>query len=163
MKRLPSILAAIMLGACAGNAQMQDGPASGMMSPSHGPHILHHQSITGFDATLTQLQAAVENRGFKTFAIIDHAAGAASIGQTLRPATLVVFGNPKGGTPVMQAEQLMALELPLKMLVIEEEGGGATLVWRDMAHVLHEYGIGDHPSTEKMSAALKAIAEEAGR
>ncbi|PQA88173.1 DUF302 domain-containing protein [Hyphococcus luteus] len=163
MKRLTSILAAIMLGAGAANAQMQDGPAGGMMSPSHGPHILRHQSSAGFDATLAQLQAAVETRGFKTFAVIDHAAGAASIGQTLRPATLVIFGNPKGGTPAMQAEQLMALELPLKMLAIEDENGGATLVWRDMAHTFHEYGVEDHPAAEKMSAVLKAIAEEAGR
>ena len=124
---------------------------------------MRHESAADFETTLAQLKGAVEARGFKTFAVIDHAAGAASVDQPLRPTTLIVFGNPQGGTPVMQAEQLTGLELPLKMLVMEKPDGGVALVWRDMAHSFHEYGIDDHPAADKMSAALEAIAQEAGQ
>ena len=163
MKCLAPVLAGLMLGACAANAQSQQTGAQGASGMAHHePHILRHDSAADFETTLANARAAVDARGFKTFAVIDHAAGAASIGEALPATTLIIFGNPKGGTPVMQAEQAMGLELPLKMLVAESNDG-VTLVWRDMAHSFREYGISDHPAADKMNAALKAIAEEAGR
>ncbi len=130
----------------------------------HGPHIIRVESDNSFSETLQRLQAAVDARGFKTFAVIDHAAGAASVDQQLRPTTLVIFGNPKGGTPVMQAEQTMGLELPLKMLVTENADGAVSIVYRDLAHMFREYGIDEAAAgpLEKMSGALGAIAAEAG-
>jgi len=75
------------------------------------PHIITTQSNNNFETTLAKLLAAVDSRGFKTFAVVDHAKGAASVDQPLRPTTLVIFGNPKGGTPLLQAEQTIGIEL----------------------------------------------------
>lgn len=162
MKRILPLLAASALFACATKAEEPADRHGPMSEAHHAPHIVQHKSAADFETTLAQAQAAIDKRGFKTFAVIDHAAGAASIGQPLRPATLIIFGNPKGGTPVMQAEPLMGLELPLKMLVTQGDDAVA-ITWRDMKHTFYEYGVGDHPAAEKMSAVLKAIAEEAGK
>lgn len=164
MTRFALAITAFLMGACPTHgAEPAESAGAGAMKMHHEPHVMRHESAANFETTLAQLKDAVEARGFKTFAVIDHAAGAASVGQPLRPTTLFIFGNPNGGTPVMQAEQMMGLELPLKMLVMQKEGGGVTILWRDMAHSFHEYGIGDHPAADKMSAALQAIAQEAGQ
>lgn len=164
-----ALLAAIMISPCSAQPHPADG-AHQMNAAHHGegaqhpaPHIKSMRSEADFATTLAQIKTAIEARGFKTFAVIDHAAGAASVDMALRPTTLIIFGNPKGGAPVMAAEQLMGIELPLKMLVAEAEDGSVALVWRDMAHSFHEYGIPDHPAAEKMAGALSAIAEEAGQ
>lgn len=164
-----SFVTAVMISACSaqphrtGGAHEMKAPHHGESAQHHAPHIKRAQSEADFATTLAQLQAAIDARGFKTFAVIDHAAGAASVEMTLRPTTLIIFGNPKGGAPVMGAEQLMGIELPLKMLVAEAEDGAVTLVWRDMAHTFHEYGIFGHPAAEKMAGALSAIADDAGK
>lgn len=80
------------------------------------------RSRFGYQETLAKLHAAITGAGNTVFATIDQAAAAEGVGLTLRPTTLIVFGNPKGGTPLMQAHPLAALELPLKLLVWEEEG-----------------------------------------
>ncbi|HEY5339760.1 MAG TPA: DUF302 domain-containing protein [Candidatus Aquilonibacter sp.] len=79
-------------------------------------------SRLGYQETIATLTAAMTAAGNTVFATIDQAAAAAGVGLTLRPTTLIVFGNPKGGTPLMQAYPLSALELPLKLLVWEEDG-----------------------------------------
>lgn len=71
--------------------------------------------------TVEILQQAIEAKGFKIFNTIDHAKGAESAGMTLRPTTLIIFGNPKGGTPLMSCDQRMGIVLPLKVLVWEDE------------------------------------------
>ncbi|WDI32796.1 DUF302 domain-containing protein [Hyphococcus flavus] len=159
----PILAAAAALSACATNAEtLTQQPATSAMKMDKA-RVITHESQARFDSTVEQLQAAVDERGFKTFAVIDHAAGAASINQPLRPTTLIIFGNPNGGTPVMQAEQKMGLELPLKMLVSQGENESVAITWENMTQTFYEYGIPNHPAAEKMSAALKAIAEEAGR
>ncbi len=75
-----------------------------------------------YSDTITQLSAAIADAGNRIFATIDQAAAATSVGLTLRPTTLIVFGNPKGGTGLMIAFPLSALDLPLKILVYEEQG-----------------------------------------
>src|SRR6202035_3123228 len=67
--------------------------------------------------TMNRLEAAVKARGFTVFARIDHAAGAAGVGLPLRPTELLIFGNAKGGTPLMQSIQTIGIDLPLKILV----------------------------------------------
>lgn len=124
--------------------------------------LLSVQSNNTFETTLAKLQSAVETRGFKIFAVIDHAKGAASIDETLRPTTLIIFGNPKGGTPLMQAEQKLGLELPLKILAVEEEGGAVSLYYTDMAILFKEYGVtGQDKRLSAIKGALDAIASEA--
>lgn len=75
-----------------------------------------------YSETLEKLKDAIIKGGNTIFAEIDQAAAARSVGMALRPTTLIVFGNPKGGTPLMEAFPLVALDLPLKLLVWEESG-----------------------------------------
>ncbi len=88
--------------------------------------IVEHPSPVGFDATLARLTAAIERAGLTIFARIDHAAGARDAGLTMPPTTVLIYGNAKGGTPIMLAAPLAALDLPLRVLV--REAGGRTLL-----------------------------------
>lgn len=159
---LAGALALLMAGGCVSDVAPTAYAHNPAMSDHHKPHVMHADSDADFATTLTRLQTAIEERGFRIFAVIDHAAGAASVGQPLRPTTLVVFGNPNGGTPVMQAEQMVGLELPLKILVAEAVDGDVGLTWGDMKHTFHEYGIPDHPAADKMAGVLSSIAKDAG-
>ena len=121
-------------------------------------------SAASFDQTLAQLQTAIDSRGFKTFAVIDHAKGAASIGSELPPTTLIIFGNPKGGTPLLQTDQRLGLELPLKLLVTETGKNEIIMTYQDYKHTLHEYGVeGREEQGSKIAAALAAITQEAAQ
>ena len=95
--------------------------------------------------TMQRLEAGVKAKGMTVFAHIDHAAGAAEVGMALRPTDLLIFGSPKGGTPLMQSAQIIGIELPLKALVWEDAGGAA----------------GMEAAVQTMTGALKAIATEA--
>lgn len=126
------------------------------------PSLITIRSENDFGATLEKTQTAIEARGFKTFAVIDHAAGAASAGMSLRPTTLIIFGNPEGGAPVMQAAQSMGLALPLKILVLEEDEGAVHIMHADMSDVFSRHGLADLSGPQaNMNAALRAIAAEA--
>jgi uncharacterized protein (DUF302 family) len=80
------------------------------------------RSRHSFAETISQLQSALQASGNNVFLTIDQSAEASGAGLTLRPTTLIVFGNPKAGTLLMQAEPLVALDLPLKLLIWEEAG-----------------------------------------
>jgi len=126
--------------------------------------LITHESSNTFDQTLEKLTKAVEAKGLKTFAIIDHAKGAASIGETLRPTTLVLFGNPKGGTPFMQSSQTMGLDLPLKALVYEDESGAVKIATTDIKNVSEQHQVkGLTPLQTKITGLLTGLAEEAGQ
>lgn len=133
--------------------------------PAHAEqpaNLIAVESRQDFSATLAQLRSALDPRGFTTFAVIDHAKGAASIGETLRPTTLVIFGNPKGGTPLMQAEQTLGMVLPLKMLVAEGPDGAVTLYYPKIDKIVDTYGVtGQDQRLMAISGALSAIAAEA--
>jgi len=103
-------------------------------------------------ATLDKLESLVEQRGLTVFARIDHAAGAAKIGQTLRPTALLIFGNPQGGTPLMQCAQTAGIDLPLKMLVWEDAQGKVWLGYNDPAY------LAPCPVVGKLQAALAGLA-----
>ena len=79
------------------------------------------ESAYSHPETLQRLRTALEGKGFRIFAEIDHRAAARSVGLDMPPTTVLVYGNPKGGTPLMLAAPDFALELPLRVLVREEE------------------------------------------
>jgi uncharacterized protein (DUF302 family) len=81
--------------------------------------------------TVARLEAAVTPRGMTVFAHVDHAAGAAQVGLPLRPTDLLIFGSPKGGTPLMQAVQTAGIDLPLKALVWQDDAGVTWLSYND--------------------------------
>jgi len=110
--------------------------------------------------TIARLTAALEAKGVTVFARIDHAAGAQSAGLTLRPTTLVIFGNPAAGTPLMQAAQTGGIDLPLKALVWQGEDGAVRLTYNDPLWVAARHGLGVHPAAVAIAKALAAFAAQ---
>jgi uncharacterized protein (DUF302 family) len=105
--------------------------------------------------TLDRLETALRAAGVTIFARIDHAAGAAAVGLALRPTEVLIFGNPKGGTPLMQAEQTIGLDLPLRVLAWEDEAGNASLTYTDLDWLAARYGLG--PLTAPARQALAKL------
>jgi uncharacterized protein (DUF302 family) len=112
--------------------------------------------------TMDRLLAALPKRSMTVFARVDHAAGAASAGLSLRPIEVVIFGNPKGGTALMQDRQTAGIDLPLKALVWEDADGKVWLSYNDPAWIAQRHGLGPASAgaVEAMAKALAAIATE---
>lgn len=88
-----------------------------MSSPPNG--IAEHVSSLAFAPTVQRLKDAIANAGMTVFASIDHAAGAREVGMEMPPTIVMLYGNPRGGTPIMLAAPHTALDLPLRVLVRE--------------------------------------------
>jgi uncharacterized protein (DUF302 family) len=114
------------------------------------------KSSFGPEDTMKRLEAEVKAKGLTVFAHIDHAAGAAAVGLPLRPTDLIIFGNAKGGTPLMQQAQTIGIDLPLKALVWQDEQGATWLSYNDPAYLTHRHGLGEAAKApvEAMSGAL---------
>lgn len=111
-------------------------------------------------ATMKKLEKVVKDKGLKVFARIDHAAGAKKVGKTLRPTELLVFGNPEGGTPLMECAQTAGIDLPLKMLVWQDEAAQVWLGYNDPQYLARRHGVADCPVVPKLQQALQGIAAE---
>jgi uncharacterized protein (DUF302 family) len=119
------------------------------------------QSSHGPKETMIRLAAAVEAKGMTVFAHIDHAAGAAAAGLSLPPTDLLIFGNAKAGTPLMQLVQTMGIDLPLKALVWQDGSSGTTwLSYNDPNWLAQRHGVGheSEATLHAMAAALNALA-----
>jgi len=105
----------------------------------------------------------IKTKGLTVFARIDHAANASNQGLTLRPTELVIFGNPKAGTPLMQDNQTSGIDLPLKVLIWEDENGKVWLTYNDTQWIASRHGLSDKTSTaiKTMGEGIKAIATTA--
>jgi uncharacterized protein (DUF302 family) len=121
------------------------------------------RSSHGPQDTMSRLEAAVVARGMTVFARIDHAAGAAAAGLSLRPTELLIFGNAKGGTPLMQSGQAIGIDLPLKALVWQDAAGDTWLSYNDPAWLAQRHGLPGEAqaAVDGMTAALDAIAKVA--
>jgi uncharacterized protein (DUF302 family) len=93
------------------------------------------------DATLKRLESELAHRGLQIFAKIDHAAGAQQAGLALRPTLVVLFGNARGGTPLMQARQTVGIDLPLRALIWEDVSGTTWLSYNDPVWIAQRHGI----------------------
>jgi uncharacterized protein (DUF302 family) len=119
--------------------------------------VMTKRSRHSYPHTLEILKKAMTGAGNTIFAAIDQSAAAAGVGLTLRPTTLLVFGNPKGGTPLMEAFPLVALELPLK-LVVWEEAGGVSVTYERMSEIAARYGVtGMDARIDAMDRALETL------
>jgi uncharacterized protein (DUF302 family) len=127
--------------------------------PDHG--LVTRQSAYDFATTLERLVAALEAKGVTIFARIDHAAGAASVGLALRPTTLILFGNPAAGTPLMQAAQTTGIDLPLKALVWRDADGAVKFTYNDPAWIAARHDLGG--KADKAAAAMVAALESFAR
>ena len=110
----------------------------------------------GVATTMDRLAAAIEGAGATVVARIDHAAAAERSGMELRPTEVIVFGNPMVGTPMMQAGQSIALDLPLKVAAWEDADGTVHVIYRDIRAVATEHGA-DAPTVAKAAGALDRL------
>src|ERR1700751_2832351 len=111
--------------------------------------------------TMDRLEAAVKAKGLTVFAHVDHAAGAAAAGLPLRPTDLLIFGNAKGGTPLMQSAQRIGIDLPLKMLVWQDAAGATWLSYNDLSWLAKRHALGDQDkaAVTALTGALSALAK----
>ncbi len=125
--------------------------------------VLHKVSANAFADTYTKLRAAIEaNANLKIVAELDHQQNAQSVGMALRPTKLIVFGNPNLGTPLMQAEQTIGIDLPQKMLVYEAENGTVHIAYNDPHFLAKRHGIsGEEETLDKIATALNTLATSA--
>jgi uncharacterized protein (DUF302 family) len=111
-----------------------------------------------YPETIALLEKAITGAGNRIFCTIDQAAAASDAGMTLRPTTLILFGNPKGGTPLMEAFPIVALELPLKLLVWEENGS-VSVAYVPASEIAARYGVtGQDSRVDAMDKGVAAIA-----
>ena len=129
--------------------------------PANG--LVTMRSGFGPQETMKRLEAEVTAKSMTVFAHIDHAAGATAAGLPLRPTDLLIFGNAKGGTPLMQQVQTIGIDLPLKALVWEDETGATWLSYNDPAFLTQRHGLDEsaQATVNAMTAALAAIANKA--
>jgi uncharacterized protein (DUF302 family) len=114
------------------------------MTPAgRGDAIVSRPSKHSVPGTLDRLEALLRSKGIKIFARIDHGGEAAAVGLTMPPTELLVFGNPKGGTPVMLAAPLAAIDLPLKALAWQDGQGQVWLSYNDPAYLARRFGLTD--------------------
>jgi len=125
--------------------------------------LISKRSSFGPEETMKRLEAEVKARGLTVFAHVDHAAGAAAVGLQLRPTDLLIFGNAKGGTPLMQAVQSIGIDLPLKALVWRDSDGVTWVSYNDPAWLAHRHGLSEEatPVVNALTAALNALATKA--
>jgi uncharacterized protein (DUF302 family) len=119
------------------------------------------RSALSYDETARSLIAAIEQRGLTVFARIDHAVGAREVGMALDDEQVVVFGSPRSGTPLMQDDPRIGIELPLRMLVWRE-GEQVLLGHNDPRELGSAYDVAAHTQAlEQMAALLAVLAAEA--
>ncbi|WP_282606299.1 DUF302 domain-containing protein [Pelagibius sp. Alg239-R121] len=118
------------------------------------------ESNRSVSETITLLEETLKSKGITIFARIDHAAGASKVDQSLRPTELLIFGNPKLGTPLMQSNQAVGVDLPLKALAYEDEAGKVYLVYNDPKYLSERHDLGEKAKViEKISGALSKFSD----
>ena len=145
-----SLSASLSLSACAADTTSTQETAPMMMT-----------STQSFAVTEARLREGFDTRGLKLFTVVDHGAGAQSVGEDIGQSKLFIFGNPKAGTPLMQAEPKLGLELPMKIL-LRDAGGSVQLYRTDIAATVRAYGVTDQDARlGKISETLDDIMSEA--
>jgi uncharacterized protein (DUF302 family) len=127
-----------------------------------GVTFVTRQSPHSLNATLDRLEHAARAAGATIFSRIDHQAAAVAVGSTLRPTTVLLFGNAKAGTPLMQQKPTIALDLPLRVLGWQDDEGRVWLTYRDPTDIAADHGLpaGD-THVVALSAALRGMINEA--
>jgi uncharacterized protein (DUF302 family) len=117
----------------------------------------------GASETITRLVSAVKAAGMTVFARIDHGAGAGAVHMALGSNEVVIFGNARGGTPLMQANPQIGIDLPLKALVYQDAAGKVWVAYNDPNWLAERHGLdaGPRPTVAAMTAALKTIVAQA--
>jgi uncharacterized protein (DUF302 family) len=112
--------------------------------------------------TIDRFESAAKARGLNVFLRVDHAAGAKKIGRDLRPTELLVFGNPQGGTPLMECVQTAGIDLPLKALAWQDASGQVWLSYNDPQYLADRHGAKDcSPVVQNLRKAFSGLVQEA--
>lgn len=111
------------------------------------------------DETVERLRSLLLEKGITLFAVIDHSGEAAKVGMTMPPTKLLIFGNPRAGTPLMLASPSIAIDLPLKILVWQDSQGKVWLSWNSPAYLAKRHGVPEN--LEQGLAVVKMLAAQA--
>lgn len=126
-----------------------------------GEGLTRIESHYPVDDTVRRLRELLESKGVQVFALVDHSGEAAKVGLAMKPTKLLIFGSPKGGTPLMQAAPSVAIDLPLKALVAEDGAGKVWLTWNDAEYLRARHGFPPDlvKNIEPVSGLLRKAAE----
>jgi uncharacterized protein (DUF302 family) len=108
---------------------------------AQGSGLVQVGSRYSVEETVRRLQAAFADKGLQVFAVIDHSGEAEKVGLKMRSTKVVIFGSPKGGTPLMMAAPSLAIDLPLKALVAEDAAGKVSVTYNDPAYLQQRHGV----------------------
>jgi uncharacterized protein (DUF302 family) len=124
--------------------------------------LINVKSQFSVEKTAERFAAAATEAGLKVFSRIDHAVGAAEVGKRLRPTQLIIFGSPKVGTALMTSDQRVGIDLPLKVLLWQDEEGQVWLSYNSADHVFNRFAINDRPKVKSnVSGVLDKLAKQA--
>ncbi|MGA1984732.1 MAG: DUF302 domain-containing protein [Candidatus Sulfotelmatobacter sp.] len=108
---------------------------------AHENGLVQVASRYSVEETVRRLEAAFAGKGMQVFALIDHSGEAEKVGLKMRPTKVVIFGSPKGGTPLMVAAPSLAIDLPLKALVAEDAEGKVSVTYNDPEYLQERHGV----------------------
>jgi|SRR5665213_1268310 len=129
------------------------------LHPDNG--IVNRPTGHSVDETVARLEALLHGRGIKLFALIDHSGEAESAGIEMRPTKLLIFGDPKAGTPLMLAAPSIAIDLPLKLLIWEDVSGQVWISYNAPAYLQQRHSLPE--DLLKNLAAMHVLAEIAAK
>ena len=130
------------------------------MTPHSDSGIIDERSQHSVEQTVERLTALLRDKGARLFALVDHSGEAAKVGMTMPPTKLLIFGNPKAGTPLMLAAPSVAIDLPLKILVWEDAQGRVWLSYNSPAYLRERHGVPQ--ALLPNIAVVEALARAAG-
>src|SRR6266576_5605989 len=130
------------------------------MTPHSDSGIIDERSQHSVEQTVERLTALLHAKGVTLFALVDHSEEAAKVGMKMPPTKLVIFGNPKAGTPLMLAAPSVAIDLPLKILVWEDALGKVWLSYNSTAYLQQRHGLPE--ALVPNIAVVEALARAAG-
>jgi uncharacterized protein (DUF302 family) len=131
-----------------------------MAQTRSGTGIIDTPSNQSVDQTVEILKGILQAKGVTLFAVVDHSGGAEAVGMKMRPTKLLIFGSPKTGTPMMLAAPSIAIDLPLKILVWEDDGGKVWLSYNSPAYLQERHGL--PLELLRNLAAVEMLAAKAG-
>jgi uncharacterized protein (DUF302 family) len=111
------------------------------MSPTTSKGLIRKQSDHSVDETVAKIQQILKSKGIALFALVDHSGEAQKAGLQMPPTKLLIFGNPKAGTPLMLASPGIAIDLPLKILIAQDADGKVWLSYNDPAYLADRHGL----------------------
>jgi uncharacterized protein (DUF302 family) len=129
------------------------------MPEESGHGIVRVASNHSVDQTVERLTGLLQSKGITLFALVDHSGEAARVGLSMRPTKLLIFGSPKAGTPVMLAAPTSAIDLPLKILIAEDDQGKAWVSYNSLTYFEQRHGV--PPDLMRNLAAVETLAAKA--